>query len=39
MKFDERMMEMEDRRLREDKEREELQRQEDRDFQLRMLMM
>ena len=39
MKFDERMMEMEDRRLREDKEREERQRQEDRDFQLRMLMM
>ena len=39
MKFDERMMELEDRRLREDKEREERQRREDRDFQLRMMMM
>ena len=38
MKFDERMMEMEDRRLREDKEREKRQRREEREFQMRMMM-
>ena len=39
MKLEERMMEMEFERLREDKAREERRRREERQFQLRMMMM
>ena len=39
MKLDEQLMNMEDRRWREDREREERQRREEREFQLRMMMM
>ena len=39
MKLDESLLMMEDRRLREDKEREERQRKDEREFQLKMMMM
>ena len=39
MKLEKRMMELEFERLREDKAREESQRSEEREFQLRMMMM
>ena len=39
MKLEERMMEMEFERMREDKARQESQRREEREFQLRMMMM
>ena len=39
MKLDESLLEMEDRRLKTEKEREECTRREEREFQCRMMMM
>ena len=39
LEFDEHMIEMENRRLREDRTREERERKEDQEFQLKMMLM